>query len=1148
MCRTDAFEEVEEATGRQAEAIEDLEVDAEPGVEDQEAEDEETEEEGEIAVDPEVEKKRPVRRGKKQIPPIEVGVNFEGDTTLLLAVHQGAKAIEKASMGWVGKYHKNKVNATAEAATFVLQACGIVAMSLSGDDIEHHGSDELKTKAEEVAKDKGLENILTGRGGKIMKENYKEMWDKMIRQLGKSHNNNVNMFVVEKIVDLTIALSTSMIREIRKMATITVAQVSTSLLFLAAQAHEARESASSQANAEEAKGRKRGNRAESFKAQAEKASSLLQEFLSFVDSIFQSVFTTRFRDIDAEIRSVIVQNLGSWMLLYPSTFLSSTYLKYLAWALSDKDGSVRYAAVNAIHRVYQDERNAIQLKDFTNRFSDRMTELMEDKDDYVAVAGTELVTMLIHDNHLGSECGRNVFNLLSDPSERLRSAAAELAAGMIKKVGKDLMSGSKVSIGEKKGVKRNQKRNPNAHEHELAGVLSILQSLAEAGGHPGSRLPEKIVYFVVSSLLHKLNCLTNWHLISDWLQADVPSSLFGEAAVHDLAMLLLCAAKTSVSPSEGKSQVSKERKNAQSTARQELTLLLQKDLQSLIRKYQSDPFMISIFVRLVPMMKLELYSLKRQEPAFVKLLNLISEAMFKHSDAECVKACSMSLAWCTVEGKSNTKDIASSAFVNAVQEASSGLEKAIDVMNRLGSDAVGSMTAAYNRSDGLEESEEMYKIRSSVMYVSSLLEAQPSALDEDEESHNRLRTILRLASEGWELPSKTVFDAEKSLLFILISRVSDIKEDQVNNVILSSIKDTVSDMFTIVHAIIYTAMSEGWKSVAATSAAVLADLITIFSEKSLPLHLKDLSYLPLDEDIDAFWNGIEKAILDTKLLAPLDAQNTLVPAAIDIVHRICCSSGIRQFKQLGAKLLSYWEHPALPAEVSGSFKDLIKKIRGMDSTCLPDLYLHAMRHCYNRYCQEVQDFPHETRDEMAEKAIEPFLLLSHKIANSQAGLNAPFSTISYIAEKAALWSLEETPRNLEFLQGASYFVVKVKGPEASIILTKLEAAGQTAAAPPDNGGDMGDWELFYEYCDVLRSQSQKQKNPGVLKKSTPKSTAKPSRRISFAMDDDFEANVQVSSGERRRSSRFESTRSPNYKETLKDDVDIMDSDIVSPSQ
>ena len=110
MCRTDAFEEVEEATGRQAEAIEDPDLDAEPVVEDQEAEDEETEEEEEveITVDPEVEKKRPVRRGKKQNPPIEVGVNFEGDTTLLLAVHQGDKAVEKASMGWVGKYHKNK--------------------------------------------------------------------------------------------------------------------------------------------------------------------------------------------------------------------------------------------------------------------------------------------------------------------------------------------------------------------------------------------------------------------------------------------------------------------------------------------------------------------------------------------------------------------------------------------------------------------------------------------------------------------------------------------------------------------------------------------------------------------------------------------------------------------------------------------------------------------------------------------------------------------------------------------------------------------------------------------------------------------------------------------------------------------------------
>jgi len=267
-----------------------------------------------------------------------------------------------------------------------------------------------------------------------------------------------------------------------------------------------------------------------------------------------------------------------------------------------------------------------------------------------------------------------------------------------------------------------------------------------------------------------------------------------------------------------------------------------------------------------------------------------------------------------------------------------------------------------------------------------------------------------------------------------------------------------------------------------------------------------------------------------------------------LAYRICCFVGIRQYKQLGAKILSYWEHPTLSPDVSNTFKELVKKLRSLDTTCLPDVYLNAMRICYSRYCKEVESLPEEERDELAEKAIEPFLLLSHKIANSQAGMNAPISTLSYIAEKGALYALEDIPSSLEFLQGASFFVVKVKGDEASSILSTLEDMGRVANAPEDTGEEMGDWELFYEYCDVLRSQSHKQKVQGVLKKSAPASTTpKPSRKISFVENDDYEAHVQVQSAGQRRSRRTSISKSPNYQETMTDDVQVTDSDIVSPN-
>jgi len=44
------------------------------------------------------------------------------------------------------------------------------------------------------------------------------------------------------------------------------------------------------------------------------------------------------------------------------------------------------------------------------------------------------------------------------------------------------------------------------------------------------------------------------------------------------------------------------------------------------------------------------------------------------------------------------------------------------------------------------------------------------------------------------------------------------------------------------------------------SAAIMADVFTVFSSNTLPEYLKEVGYSPLDEDIDTFWNAIEHGI------------------------------------------------------------------------------------------------------------------------------------------------------------------------------------------------------------------------------------------------------------------------------------------------
>lgn len=1172
-------EDAEDASHRDGEGAGDEE---QPGTDDESSDDEGTasmpgvvKEEGRAAVNQQQGTAgRKVGARRSAVPQIVVGEKFAGPTVLILATRNGGRAMDSAARAWTTRYREDKMGAMGEVVTYMLQMSGVVAMEVTGEDIASEGVDKMKERIEACAKEKGLEGIVTGRGGKVMKDNYRELWDRMIRELGKEEG--FDFAVVDTVASLATALSTSKVREVRKIAVVTAAQVSKSLLYVAADKHHAREGLMAQAESAKSAANKRRKgpdvapaaTAGAFTAQADACTRVIQEILSVADSIFRSVFTTRFRDVDAEIRATVVSSLGSWMELYPWTFLSSTYLKYLGWALSDKDGVVRYAAIVALRDVYGKDENALQLNDFTNRFADRMEELMEDKEDFVAAVGTELVTLLVQKNHLGSERGRNVFNLLSDPSERLRVAAADLAAGMIKKIGKDAVEASGVDPAEwcaagaetsgstrrgktVKSAKKKSSASFSSHEYEIAGILSTLRSLAVARGHPDEPLPEQIVHFVISSLSHKLESLGDWSLMVDWMKREVPGQLFpshgaADVAMRDLGMSFLCAVKSAVTLPQSKSLQTKERKKLQTKAKHEVTLLLQNELQMLINKYQSDPTMVATLVRLVPLMMVDLYTLKKEEAGFAKLLQVISDVMFRHADHLCVLACSRALAWCTSMGKVNSKDVARSVFSKVEIRASNDLEEALRLLEGL----TNTDRAACDDPEAVEETQDVFTIKSALTHVSCIVEAQPSSFEATKDVvKGGLREVLSMTAEGVRLPSKVVFDAWRSLFLMvtfdayLVNKESMYSEEEA--AVLSNIKDAVSDLSCALQMTIRTAVARGWSDVAAVAASGLADLFTVFNAETLPVHLKELGYTPLDEDIDVFWNGMEAAICNPALLSVVDAgDGKPSPNAVDLLIRVCCALGIKQYKQLGAKLLSYWENPGAPADLAGAFRELLKKLKAIDGNCLTDVYMGAMRLCYQRYCEEVYRYPEAERAEKAEKAIEPFLHLSHKIANSQAALNAT-STLAAIAEKAALWALDETPKNLEFLQGASYFVVKVKGADAASILDKLVSAGLKAGAPADTGDDLGDWELFYEYCDVLKAQGQKS-NGGVLKKATPKSAGgKQKRRISFAMADegDFEAKVSdMNTRERRRSRRESGTH--NYRETQTDDVAAGDEDIV----
>lgn len=42
------------------------------------------------------------------------------------------------------------------------------------------------------------------------------------------------------------------------------------------------------------------------------------------------------RDVLPEIRAICIEEIGSWMQSYSTSFLTDSYLKYIGWTLHDK--------------------------------------------------------------------------------------------------------------------------------------------------------------------------------------------------------------------------------------------------------------------------------------------------------------------------------------------------------------------------------------------------------------------------------------------------------------------------------------------------------------------------------------------------------------------------------------------------------------------------------------------------------------------------------------------------------------------------------------------------------------------------------------------------------------------------------------------
>ncbi|KAG7442823.1 uncharacterized protein BT62DRAFT_935557 [Guyanagaster necrorhizus] len=157
----------------------------------------------------------------------------------------------------------------------------------------------------------------------------------------------------------------------------------------------------------------------------------LDEFLKeFIDG----VFVHRFRDLDPVIRTECITSLGIFFKKHPSHFLSTSYLRYVGWVLSDSATHARLAAVKALQIVYSSsvaDGVLTSLNHFTERFKPRLVEMAEaDVDVGVRVGVLNVLEEIEKSGMLEEEERERLGGLVFCEEPRVRKAVSGFVRGV----------------------------------------------------------------------------------------------------------------------------------------------------------------------------------------------------------------------------------------------------------------------------------------------------------------------------------------------------------------------------------------------------------------------------------------------------------------------------------------------------------------------------------------------------------------------------------------------------------------------------------------------------------------------------------------------------------------------------------------------
>ncbi|CAN8285719.1 unnamed protein product [Cochlearia groenlandica] len=950
---------------------------------------------------------------------------------LIEVVKGKVELIPKAVKIWVETYEYSPSLATSQLLSMLFEACG-AKYSIKEELFDDTDVDDVVVALVNLARAGEIEDFQNSR-----KKELKNFKDKLVSFLDSLilECQNGPLFdnvLFDKCMDYIIALSCTPPRIYRQTATLMGLQLVTSFISVANTIASQRETTQRQLNAETKKSAD-GPRVESLNKRLSVTHKQITILEDMMRKIFTGLFVHRYRDIDPDIRTSCIQSLGNWICSYPSFFLKDLYLKYLGWTLNDKAAGVRKASLLALRKLYEMDENVPTLGLFTERFSNRMIEMADDVDMPAAVCAIGLVKQLLRHQLIPDDDLGPLYDLLIDQPQEIRRAIGELVYDHL--IAQKFNSSPAVLTGH----------DDTSSEIHISRMLQILREF--------STDPILSVY-VIDDVWEYMKAMKDWKCIIDMLLDQNPrTGCTNEEDSTNLIRLLFSSVRKAVgekiipSTDNRKQYHSKAQREMFENNRKDITVGMMKNYPQLLRKFMADKAKVSSLVEIIMFMKLELYSLKRQEQSFKAAVRLIKDAFFKHAEKEALRSCIKAITFCASESKGELQDFSRGKLKDLEDELLDKLTTAIKEVKD-GNDE-------YSLLVNLKRLYELQLLKP--VLVESMYDEIASTvhnfrhLDEEVICFLLLNMHMHVA---WSLHSITNCEtvSEDSLSSLLSKRNILFEE-------LSYFLNGVED-----------SRNYG-NQLALRICAILTEEWCLFRKSNFDSSKLDmLGYCPDNVLLKNFWKLCEE-ILSTSDETDEENENKeyVEDTNRDVAALAACklvTNDVVPKDYLGPEIISHFVmHGASVTEIIKNFITCLRK----KEDDISNIYLESLKRGFERYASQLSSDGGESSED---KSLEVCRELAGRLSGMYIGAarNKYRSEIMSVVKEGVEYAFREAPKQLLFLEVAILpFAMRLSVPD--IIDIKREVKGRMVNVNTDE--DPSGWRPCSTFLETLEEKCLK---------------------------------------------------------------------------